>query len=415
MSVPSAIPVAELLPAMVSQLGRMSVSAASGGFRLASQSGRLLEQTLTLSEQGVDAGAILTLLPAEEDADNVRYDDLSEAIGHSLASSSKAWRPGDSVQLSAYSAAGLLLTAVALAAWGNLPPLVTAVACLAGALLVTLTSYVVGKTIEHPGGAMAIALTAPVMLAVSGVSASHLFGVGQVALCGGIGACVGAVAVVVLPQAARPCAVAPVILGAVAIGYDLLSLLPSVTPERAGALLVAVLTIVTLVAPWLGLASMPARIAGLSLSDIQPIAPPQLDRQVRHGIGLVLAIRIACGLATVALVPVTATSLPGGALMIVVGLALMLGTRTLHGRAEALVGLIAGMCVIVLCAIVTIMEYPGFLPWTICAAVVVAALVLVNNVISAKLRPQLSRLTDLLQILALIAIVPTTALVWGLV
>jgi len=415
MAVPSVVAVADLLPAMVNSLGRLSVSTATDGFALVTQSGRKLDQALTLAEQDVAAGAVLTLVPAQASTTSTRYDDLTEAIGRSLDSSSKPWQRGDSVQLSAYCAVGLLLVATALVGWGGMPPLLTSAACVIGAVLVTLTALVVGKTQASPGGAIALALVAPVMLAVAGRAASGFFAIDQEISFAGLGFLLGAVAVFVLPAAVRTCAVAPLTVGLVAVVYGFATGFFGATPQRTGATLIAVLTIMTLMAPWVGLASMPARIAALSATNTQRVDPTTLDRQVRGGIGLVLSLRIAAGVATLALIPVTATTVPGAALVVVVGLALMLGSRSLYGRAEALIGLITGILAVVVCALMATIGNPAVLPWTIAASVVVAVLVLINNVISVKLRPGLARLADTVQIVALVAILPTTALVWGLV
>jgi hypothetical protein len=139
-----------------------------------------------------------------------------------------------------------------------------------------------------------------------------------------------------------------------------------------------------------------------------------VNKQVRDGGTLVLALRIGGGLVTLALTQLCSTTVSGGVFMLCVGLALMLGTRSLYGRFEVLAGLVVGMLTVVITGIATSVNQPQFLPIAVGVTILVAALVLANNVISVKLRPGLTRLGDTLQIVALIALLPLAVIAWGI-
>ena len=96
------------------------------------------------------------------------------------------------------------------------------------------------------------------------------------------------------------------------------------------------------------------------------------------------------------------------------GIALMLSTRSLRSRVEVLLGVLTGMILTIVAAVSTTAVIPVALPWTLGATILAAVLLLAANVVSQKLRPWLTRLADAIGIIALLAILPLTALVWGI-
>ena len=85
LSVPPDIAVAELLPGMVGAIRSLDPISATRGFTLRTTSGRVLSQARSLPEQGVQAGAMLSLDVIGESPDEQRYDDLVEAVGVAVA------------------------------------------------------------------------------------------------------------------------------------------------------------------------------------------------------------------------------------------------------------------------------------------------------------------------------------------
>ena len=418
MAVPAAVTVADLLPGMAAALGRLNADTATQGFRVVLPSGRELDQAGTLADQDVAAGALLTLQADGDAAGDTRYDDLVEAIGASVDAGRTAWRRGDSVQLSAFSAAGLFALAAGLLLFGGGDPLLTATLAGVGGALVALAAAVVAR-LPVTGGAVALALTVPGLLGVAGFVLLAGSPAGPAlsgpALAGaGLGVLAGACAALVLPRRQRAVIAGPLTAGTALLALGLLVGYAGTTPQRAAAGIVAVLTIVVLLAPWIGLAQVPARIDALAQRPRAAIDPVEVATQVGSADVAVLSLRIAAALVTAGLAPLVAVDLPGLLLMTSVGLALLLGTRSLYGRAEVLAGVVGGMLTIVVAGATAALATPAALPWLAGVMALVGCFVVAWNVVSQSLRPWLNRLADALHIVALMAVLPLTLWILGL-
>lgn len=414
LAVPASIPVAELLPGMVSALGRLTVDAATQGFRVILSSGRELDQARGLADQDVTAGAVLTLETAGGAAADTRYDDLVEAIGASVDSTRTPWRRGDSVQLSAYSAAGLFGVAAALLATGGADPAMTGALAFAGAVLVTLAALVL---VRQPvlGGAVALSLVVPPLLGAAGFVLTAGPPTQARLATAGLGVFLGAAATLVLPNRQRAVAAGPMTAGVGMMLHGSLTAFAHLSDQRAGAIVVASLAVVILLAPWIGLAQVPARIDALAVVPRTRIEAADVTRQVGSADVAVLSMRIAAGLLTTCLAPLVAVDAAGAMLMACIGLAFLLGTRSLYGRAEVLAGVIGGMLTILAAGAAVALTTPEAMPWLAGLVVVVGAFVLAWNVVGVTLRPWLNRLADALHVLALMAVPPLTVWILGLV
>ncbi|MDU1521520.1 MAG: hypothetical protein E6905_03580, partial [Actinomyces sp.] len=114
-------------------------------------------------------------------------------------------------------------------------------------------------------------------------------------------------------------------------------------------------------------------------------------------------------------VPMVVATVEGVLLMACVGAAFMLGTRSLHGRIDVFIGVVAGMLITLATGILATLAVSWLLPWTVGLTVLVAILILAANVVNSRLRPWLTRLADGANVIALIAIIPLTCLVWGII
>lgn len=410
---PAAVPLAELLPGMVAALGRLSVDTATQGFQVVTSAGDELDQGMSLTEQDVFAGTVLTLETAGEATTDARFDDLVEAIGTSVEASRSPWRRGDSVQLSAYSAAGMFVVAAALLLLGG-NPIATGILALAGAGLVLAAAAVVLRA-GTIGGAVALTLTVPALLgsgafaALAGPDTPFRLGAA------GLGVLLGSAACLILPDRFRMVSSGPLLVGSALLLQNALVELIGLTDQRAAALVAAIVTVIVLLAPWLGLAQVPARIDALAPRPRQQINANQVAAQVGNGEVAVLALRIAAGLLTIALAPMVAVDLTGTLLMACIGLGTMLGTRSLYGRAEVLAGTIGGMLTLVSTGLASALNSPDSLPYLTGIAILAGGFVLAWNVVSPKLRPSLSRAANVLQITALSAVLPLTVMLLGFV
>ncbi|MDR1430995.1 MAG: hypothetical protein LBI99_02615 [Propionibacteriaceae bacterium] len=413
-AVPSAIPLAEILPGVVDEFGRLTANYVSQGFRLITHNGVNLDQGLSLAEQRVRAGSLLTLELAGTAASDDRYDDLVEAVGKAVESTRTQWTRGDSVQLSAYSAASLLALASAMLFMSGLPPLIVAVAGFVGAATVALGAAVVAR-IPAPGPAVSLVMACCCLAGVGGFNILPGLAVEPRIMLAGFGVLLGSAAAITLRGESRVCAFAPALVGLSMSGYGCLVGLVRLGPVQVATAIVTLVTAITVLAAWVGLAQIPARIDALSISSQDPVPGEALAGQVRNGGALMVALRVSGGLVTVVCAPIIAGTPLGAVFMICVGLSLLLGTRSLYGRYEVLVGLVSGMLTVALAGLTAAMANPGFMPAVIGVTIGVAALVLANNVISVKLRPVLNRMADTAQVIALVAVLPLAALVWGVV
>jgi type VII secretion integral membrane protein EccD len=433
-ALPGNVAVAEILPGLVSSLGQLNADNATRGFELKTSSGRVLSQSETLSAQNVHAGALLLLEPTSMEAGQ-RYDDLVEAMGKSVDATRAPWQRGDSIQLSAYAAVGLLAVAAALLVFGpgptsdkNTNALVAAIVGIVGAMLVVLAAALVARVQPKAGPGIALAMAAPGLAG----AATYAY-VGMVQQSGGLGQSAAlrlvltgvailifSAAVFVLPKESWGTGIGPLVVGVVLVGLGSLEewVVPFARPGKDVALLSAsavttICTIVTLVAPWIGLAQMPARIDALSETSTVAFKPRDVATQLRSGDRLVIALRVATGACTVVLTWFVATTGLGAALMLASGLALMLGTRSLYGRAEAMAGMVSGILVVVLAGVRISLASVDFLPWVIGAAILVAVFVLANNVVTPRMRPGFARAADSFHVVALLALLPLLAAIWG--
>lgn len=412
MAVPSVVPLVELLPGMAQAHGRLNGDSATQGFRVMTASGRELDQAKTLQQLGVSAGAFLTLVPGGSVPD-VRYDDLVEAIGDAVDSVRVPWVRSDSVQLSCYTAAGLFAVVAMLLALGGGDSWLAGATGLVGAALVALAVVVLVR-IPVLSGALALALTVPVLCGAAAYSLTASFPHGVRLAAAGAGLLLGAAGLVPLPPRQRAAMAAPLTAGFAVLLLGSLTAFGHASEQRASALVVAVLTVVVLLAPWIGLAQIPARIDALASSSQASVDASAVDPQVAAADVVALSLRVASGIVTVALTPLVAISTTGGLLMVSVGLGLLLGTRALYGRAEVFVNAVAGMLTLLVAGITLALMTPALLPWIVGLMTVVGAFVLAFNVLDVTLRPWLGRLSDAVHIVALTAVLPLTAMIWGI-
>lgn len=412
MAVPSEVPLAELLPGLVSALGRLTSDSATQGFRVIVPSGRELDQGQSLAEQNVASGAVLTLEVAGTASSDVRYDDIVEAIGASVDDSRTPWRRGDSVGLSAYSASGLFAVAAVLLVFGGADSLVAAALAVVGAALVALAVVVLVR-IPVLGGAVSLALTVPLLLGAAGFALAPEPSATARVAAAGVGVLLGSSASLLLPSRNRAVIAGPIVVGLAALLTGGLAAFAGVSLDRAAALTVALITITVLMAPWIGLAQIPAHIDAIALTPRAGIDGPTVAKQVGSADVAVLAIRIAAGLVTVTHAPLVASSPRGALLMVSVGLSFLLGTRSLYGRAEVLVGVVGGLATLVVAGVAATVTMPALLPWLVGLTVLVGGFVLAWNVVSVGMRPWLTRAADALHVVALMAVLPLTLMIWG--
>ena len=428
-TLPQSIPLVELLPGMVETVGAFTDQPTNDGFAVRTASGRLLDQSKSLSAQGVRAGAALTLEPLGEGAADMVYDDLTEAVGQVVERVSTPWTREDARTLAALAAAGLVFVAALLLA--TTPPdaltaldpkAVTSYNLIAGAigivsaLLVTATSVVMTRKYPQASG-IALAHTVPLLTAAAALrlSQSHWDTAGWGWT--GLGLLIGALAVLALPKRYRISIAAPLVVGTVLAATGLLVRLGQLSQAGVSAILFALIIVLLQVAPWIALAHIPVRI--LDADTTEQIPAKGITDQVSNSFVFVVALRsggaIAAIFLTISLLTAPeprSVTLPLTLIMLG-AVSLVLQTRSIRARVEVLLGALSGLIVILVATVLGAYADPRMMPWLTLSAIATALVLVITNVVGPRARPHLTRIADTISVLSLFVLLPLAVYLWS--
>ena len=428
-TIPQSIPLVELLPGLVESVGAFSDQPTNDGFAVRTASGRLLDQSKSLSAQGVRAGAALTLEPLGEGAADMVYDDLTEAVGQVVERVSTPWTRDDARTFAALSAAALIFVAAVLLATtpqdaissmqsGNVAffNYVYGAIGVVAALLVTGTSAVVTRKYPGPAG-IALAHTVPFLTAASALrlSQSQWDTGGWIAV--GVGLLVGSLAALTLPKRYRISIAAPLVLGTMMAATGLMVKVGSLSQVGVSALLFALVIVLLQLAPWIALAHIPVRILDANTSE--QIPAQGITDQVTTSFVFVVSLRAGGALAAVFLT-VSMLSTAGLrsfsvplALVVLGSVSLILQTRSIRARVEVLLSSLTGLTTILVGATLVTRADPASLPWVTLSAIAAALVLVVTNVVGPRARPHLTRIADTIAVLSLFVLIPLAVYLWG--
>ena len=428
-TVPQSVPLVELLPGLVDVIGARADTGTNDGFAVRTVSGRPLDQSASLSAQGVRAGASLLLEPLGEGVADMVYDDLTEAVGQVVEQVSTPWTSSDARTLACLSAAALVFVAAILLA--TTPP--DAIAALQpgrvallnyingaigvmSALLVIGTSAVVTRKNPGPSG-IALAHTVPVLTAAAALrfTQTQWDGAGWIAI--GVGILVGSVAALTLPGRYRISVAAPLVVGSVVTATGLLVRFGNLSQVGVSALLFALIVVLLQLAPWVALAHIPVRI--LDAKTTEQIPAQGIMDQVSTSFVFVVSLRVGGALAaiflTVSMMTATGTkSIVLPLILILLGsVSLVLQTRSIRARVEVLIGALTGLITILIAAVLATRADATILSWITVIAVGTALVLVITNVVGPRARPHMTRLADTLSVLSLFVLIPLAVYLWG--
>lgn len=428
-TVPQSVPLVELLPGLVDVIGARADTGTNDGFAVRTASGRPLDQSASLSAQGVRAGASLLLEPLGEGVADMVYDDLTEAVGQVVEQVSTPWTSSDARTLACLSAAALVFVAAILLA--TTPPdaiaalqpgRVALLNCINGAigvmsaLLVMGTSAVVTRKNPGPSG-IALAHTVPVLTAAAALrfTQTQWDGAGWIAI--GVGILVGSVAALTLPGRYRISVAAPLVVGSVVTATGLLVRFGNLSQVGVSALLFALIVVLLQLAPWVALAHIPVRI--LDAKTTEQIPAQGIMDQVSTSFVFVVSLRVGGALAaiflTVSMMTATGTkSIVLPLILILLGsVSLVLQTRSIRARVEVLIGALTGLITILIAAVLATRADATILSWITVIAVGTALVLVITNVVGPRARPHMTRLADTLSVLSLFVLIPLAVYLWG--
>ena len=428
-TIPQSIPLVELLPGLVESVGAFSDQPTNDGFAVRTASGRLLDQSKSLSAQGVRAGAALTLEPLGEGAADMVYDDLTEAVGQVVERVSTPWTRDDARTFAALSAAALIFVAAVLLATtpqdaissmqsGNAAffNYIYGAIGVVAALLVTGTSAVVTRKYPGPAG-IALAHTVPFLTAASALrlSQSQWDTGGWITV--GVGLLIGSLAALTLPKRYRISIAAPLVLGTMMAATGLMVKVGSLSQVGVSALLFALVIVLLQLAPWIALAHIPVRILDANTSE--QIPAQGITDQVSTSFVFVVSLRAGGALAAVFLT-VSMLSTAGLrsfsvplALVVLGSVSLIMQTRSIRARVEVLLSSLTGLTTILVGATLVTRADPASLPWVTLSAIAAALVLVVTNVVGPRARPHLTRIADTIAVLSLFVLIPLAVYLWG--
>lgn len=423
LAVPMHLPLTEILPAVIDEMGLLTPRAASGGFRLVNSLGESVSMELTPAEAGLAPGDVLNIEGLGYGEEDMRYDDLVEALGAAVESSNTGWNGHDSLRTCIAAACALFaVTAGVLWFEGGMLAITAgfgaAVAAMVAAIVILRLGQPIGAVITH-------ATAAPLAAAAS---AATVDGGGLRLLLAGVAfAAVGGIGFLTLRVAGggKPL---PQIAGMFGLIYIALMLLWAGVarhyllqePHFIALITVTVSALVLIMAPWIALAQTPIR-SYIPRTDEERARDNAVytDSQIRGytatGRALAVTIKIAGGLVVLFAAPLLVTdSIPSLVLVGSVGASLVLATRQVRDRAEVLIGVLTGAGVLLEIAVFIMLNQPHMAATIAWIIIGIASLVLFFGALSRAFSPAMNRWADALSVLCLLAIVPSAALASGL-
>jgi type VII secretion integral membrane protein EccD len=432
-ALPEDVPLAELLGNVIRHAGEGVADAGErhGGWALRRATGVVLEAARPLNVQGVRDGEVLHLVPGRAEWPELEYDDVVEAIA------AGARRYGRS--------------------WGKVATRRCALAVLSGAMLVGLVDVLLSRPpLTLPGG---VALATAVVLAIVGITLARAVADASagavVAACGLPFAFVGGVIVAAPTHATLTRLGAPhLLLGSAALlaasvagyvgvgtvarlftagmmagGLGILAGLLGLTSMSTDGVAAVVLTVALGLLPGYPLLSV--RLGRLPVPELPQRPEDMLKDQPRPERSAVFAAvaradEILTGLLIgVALVSVPCTlllvaggHLSGLVLVFIAVVALLLRSRLFPTPRQRIPLLVAGLLALTVPVLVLAAVAVGNATRMVILLLVViaAAFVMIAGLLYSRRAPSpyMGRFADIFDVLAIIALVPTAAIVAGL-
>lgn len=415
-SLPANLPLAEVLPSLAQRLDALEPDGAVYGMRLVTAAGIGLEDSRSLEEQRVAAGSVLTLEVRNPD-EAARYDDLVEAVATAVERQEVAWRPADSTTMSVVSTCVMFLVAGGLLLRQDGPGLFAPVAAATAALVLVLAAYALKRLGRTHG--WALVLTAGALVAVAaytGYSEVAASPSGLRLAFAGAALAMTVLACIPLLGNDRPLVAGPVVAGVALISVGFGTELAHQPLPHMLAIVSACAAVLSLLAPWLALASVPIdvrlpdRIDSIRPEPDMEVAP-SLTARVMNSRGLVLSTRIACSLIVLLSVPsLMSQGWAGTALATTIAVASLLGTRAVRSRADVVAGIVGGMGILATVVVTVAVSRTDLVAPVTAVVGAVGVVVLLLNVLGPTYRPQLARVADAAEIIVLLTILPLAAL-----
>lgn len=420
LALPGSVPVAEIVPGLARRLGMLEVRAAVTGYRLTRTDGTELAVDQSLTAQGIEDGALLSLVARDAGTSGRVYDDLVEAVSDAVEAQHRAWTPADSARMTLVATLVLVVTgSVVLLSADDSTLLVPVVAWAAALLSLGVTGVL--AALGRPSASLTMLAAAAVLALTGGLALGVGPMTGEPLAFGGLG--VLAVGLLAWPflGSVREYAAVPALVGLVLTALGGLPQITALDSNQVAVGIVALAGIVLTSAPWIALAMTGIRVtvprdqAELD-AERQEINAAKVRAEFLRGSRLLLALRVSGAAAIVVAAPhAVATGVWGTALVLVVCLALILGVREIYARRDVIVTTTTGVLGAAVTGLTAVVVHPD---WWLVVALVVAALtvgIVGLAVLSPGPRPGLQRVGDTVEVICVLAVLPLATFAAGVV
>ena len=419
--VPAQLPLIELMPGFARSLGVLDHTMTHAGYALQRADGTRLDPGRSAAEQNVVDGELLTLARGVLLAEPRVYDDIVEAVLDATADQHRPWTPKDNARTALAASLSLLGLCAVLLLAGTRGLGAGALIAAGGSVLLLVTATVITRLGQHEAG-QGLGLAAAAFGALTG----YLFVPAGQTLWGwplataGLGALLIGSLALALGREGREVHLVPVALGA-AIGAT--GALAALLPEHGVAVLTLMLAVVITLGnslPWLALSSTRIRVispqSDLEVFDTpQPIDSDDVRRRAAAGHRTLIALRIALGLAALAVTPLVAAQNPAGALLCGLGfLGMMFPARQSFARAEVIAVMGLGTAGIAATGITASLALPGIRLPLLIVLISAAVIVVTITLLDPRARLRLARLADGAEVAILAVLLPLGVIAAGL-
>lgn len=423
LTLPSILPVAELLPEVARELGALTSESAYGGFRLVRHDGKPVDADRSLQAQGIVDGAILTLVIGADAAEARVYDDVVEAVADVIESEFQPWSAARSALVGQAAATAFLTAAAVVLALDRSDSVLVSVTAGVAALVVLAAAVAVSRRAQQPPATgLLLACAAAPLAAVAGYRGlqGSAWSGAPLALAGVGVLIVGGIGYFAIAQN-RELFLSGVAAGAVlavagalvrSTGFSAVS----VFAFTLAATVLADNALGWLAMSWMRIAAPSPRSEAEIYAEPAEIHPAPLAHAVREGHRMLVALTVAVGAVALSLAPVVAGSgVAGTALCLLCASALMLRTRHSRTADDVAVGLVSGVLLCAETAMAAALQHPD---WRSPVAIILAAgaAVLVGfSALAPRIRVRLGRVADGLDVLNLVALLPLAVVVAGVI
>jgi type VII secretion integral membrane protein EccD len=417
---PGAVPVAELVPELARSVGLLDAVTVYGGYRLVTQDGRALATDSGLTIQGVEDGGVITVAAGVGDEPPRVYDDVVEAMTDVVERDLRPWDAAASRRTALWAAVLLLLVGAGSLLIQHGSDIAAAAAVVIAVVLV-LGAVVLSRTQGETDAAVTVAVMGCVYAAVAGLMlawGTPFFGA-PVAAAGGGALAAGLVGALGVAEG-RTLLLPPVVAGAVFLATGLVTRASTYDPAVVLTTALALVVVAGSVFPWLALGATGTSVDQLFSSaditaDPDAIDPARVGADARVAHEILVAVSATVGVLLVLVAPLAVSlGLAGTIVSILACVVVMLRTRQYRTGAEVLVGLASGVLGLVSTALSVLWLHPGWRPTAAVALAVTGAVLLALTLLPQPESVRRGRLGDVVETVALLAMVPALVIATGL-